>query len=141
MTRAELHDLVAGARQAFNRGDMAGYIDALYAPGAHLHYLPPDLPAGQAGVRAYYDAFHRAFPDARFTLEQLLFEDDLAALRHRLDMTHRGDFLGVAASGRRVSMTGISILRLADGRCVERWTESDTLGLLRQLGATPAPPA
>jgi predicted ester cyclase len=53
--------------------------------------------------------------------------------------THEGDFLGIAPTGKRVSFSGIVILRVVDGKIVERWAQLDNLSLLQQLGAIPAP--
>jgi predicted ester cyclase len=50
-------------------------------------------------------------------------------------MTHRGDHLGMAASGKRVRMTGITIARIADKKIVEGWDNWDQLGMLKQIGA------
>ena len=51
--------------------------------------------------------------------------------------THRGDFFGLPATGREVTLTGVHIMRVADGKIVEHWGSNDDLGLMRQLGAIP----
>lgn len=53
--------------------------------------------------------------------------------------THRGELMGIAPTGREITMTDITILRIVDGKVVERWSEADSLGLLHQLGATALP--
>lgn len=87
--------------------------------------------------------FLGAFPDFAIRVEQLVAEGDLVVSRWTATATHRGDWLGVAASGAPVEYTGLNVFRIACGRIAEGWGEADHLGLLRQLGglgevATPA---
>ncbi len=62
-----------------------------------------------------------------------------AVLRWSWRGTHTGDLMGIPATGKRVSTTGIAIFRVEGGRIVENRTEFDALGLLQQLGAVPGP--
>ena len=110
----------------------------LYHADAKLHYLPPDLPQGVEGARLFYRKFLSAFPDARLVLEDFVAEADSVAARYSVDATHLGEFMGVPPTGKRVSMSGITILRFVDGKCAERWSEANFLGVLQQIGALPA---
>jgi predicted ester cyclase len=74
------------------------------------------------------------FPDFLFTVEDQLGEGDLVAIRYRGEGTHRAGFLGVAATGKRVSYTGMVMLRLQHGKIAEMWANPDQLGLQKQLG-------
>ena len=58
--------------------------------------------------------------------------------RYTVSGTHQGEFFGVGATGERITMSGIMIDRLEDGKMVEEWPEYDLLGVMRQLGAVPA---
>ena len=78
-----------------------------------------------------------AFPDARFTIEDVVGEEDKLADRYTIAGTHEHPFLGIAATGKKIRMAGISIVRIAGGRIVERWAVTDQLGLLQQLDALP----
>jgi len=69
----------------------------------------------------------------------VIVDGDRLAARYRLDMTHAGDFNGIPATNRRVTLQGITILRWKSGRVVERWSESSFLDLMIQLGVVPAP--
>ena len=109
----------------------------LYHPDAKLHYLPPGLPPGLDDARLFYRAFLTAFPDARLALEDFVAEGDSVAARFSVEGTHRAEFMGVHATGKRVSFGGITILRFADGKCAERWSEANFLGLLQQIGGLP----
>ncbi len=66
-------------------------------------------------------------------------EGDEVACRFTRRAAHGGEFNGIPATGRRVELKGITILRFANGRCVERWSQADFMGMLRQLGVVPAP--
>jgi steroid delta-isomerase-like uncharacterized protein len=84
--------------------------------------------------------FRNAFPDLRCTVEEQVAEDDKVVSRWRLGGTHRGNFFGVAGTGKRVEFTGIQIDRFDEnGKIVEERAEFDLLGALRQMGAIPEP--
>lgn len=141
MTDHNLPAILEEARQRLNEGDLDGYIETLYAPDCHFHFFPPELPQGWEGARLFYQAFRAAFPDIQLTLDDVIVEGERLACRFHLEMTHQGDFNGIPPTGRRVTMTGITVIHFANGQAVERWSEADFLGLLQQLGAIPAPTA
>ena len=78
-----------------------------------------------------------AFPDIRVTVHDTVEQGDKVAARWTANMTHRGNFLGIEASGRTASITGISFQRIEDGKIIEGWDNWDQLGLLVQIGAVP----
>jgi steroid delta-isomerase-like uncharacterized protein len=78
-----------------------------------------------------------AFPDIRYTVEDLIEEGDRVAIRWTWTGTHQGPFRGLAASGKRVSNSGFAIFQLRDGRIARSWLETDRLGFLQQIGALP----
>lgn len=125
---------ITAAVSKFAPATLAGYLE-LYHPDAKLHFLPPGLPPGPTGLRLFYEAVFAAFPDSRLAVHDTVAEGDRVAMRYTFTGTHRGDFMGVPASGKSVTLTGITILRMAGGKCVERWSEADFLGLYRQIGA------
>ncbi len=94
---------------------------------------------GPDGAIAFIPVARRAFPNYRFEILDQIAEGDKVATRWRIVGTHEGPFQGTPPSGKRVTLTGITIFRLADGRLVEGWTNEDTFGLLQQIGAAPAP--
>jgi predicted SnoaL-like aldol condensation-catalyzing enzyme len=126
------------ARQHFNAGDIAAYLTTLYAPDTAAYFLPPGLPPGSAGLELFYGAFHASFPDAQLYLDDVLAAGDKLAVRYHIDATHSGAFNGIPATGKRVTFGGATIMRFADSKVVERWSESDFLGLMQQLGVVPA---
>lgn len=127
-------------RAAKHFGDPARretYFD-LYDEHAVLHGYAGVEP-GIASIKQFYAAFWAAFPDSRLLLEDLFESGDKLACRFVVEATHAGPFLGVPASGRRVMLPGITILRFENGKCVERWSQADFLGVMVQIGAVPAP--
>jgi steroid delta-isomerase-like uncharacterized protein len=102
-----------------------------------------DPASGQApgidGVKQTFTMFRTAFPDFYFTTEDQLAENDKVVSRVVTRGTHKGDFQGIPATGKKVKTEGIDILRFANGKAVERWGVFDNLGLLQQLGAIPEP--
>ncbi len=121
---------------AFNRGDLAA-IDQFIADDYVDHSRPG--PGGPAGVRQFYTMMHAAFPDISVTIEDAIAEGDKVAVRFTVRGTHQGELMGIPASGRSVTLTGIDINRFANGRLVERWANQDDLGFMQQLGVLPAP--
>jgi predicted ester cyclase len=91
---------------------------------------------GVESVKQFYYAFWKVFPDARVMAQDLIGEDDTLVARYIITGTMHEDFMGVAATGQRIELPGISILHFRNGQCFERWTCSDSLILLNQIGAS-----
>ena len=100
---------------------------------AHDPSLPP-LPPGPGGVALQVLASRTAFPDQRVEVDDLLAQGDRVAVRFTLRGTHLGELLELAPTGRRVTVPGVAIYRIAGGRIAEGWVGFDALGLLDQLG-------
>jgi len=111
------------------------YFD-LYAEDIVLHGYGGVEP-GLDSVRRYYAAVWSVFPDARVIVEDVIEAGDKMTLRFTMTGTHSQPFLGVAATGRAVRLPGMTILRFENQKCVERWSVTDSLSLLAQLGAFP----
>ena len=115
-------------------------VDELFSPDFIGHEMPPGSPRGPEGIRQFYGGIRSGLPDVQLAVEDMIAERDRVVVRWRARASHRGDFLGIPATGKAVSFTGIAIYRLAKGKIVERWVEVDLLGLTRQLReAAPAP--
>jgi steroid delta-isomerase-like uncharacterized protein len=133
-------DLICRLLAEVDRGN-ADVVETYYAPDYVDHTPSPirRLAPGREGVRQALAIFRRAFPDTRHTIEDLVAEEDRVVVRLSARGTHTGEFIGVAPTGEVVTMTGIAIYRIVDGRIAERWAEQ-SLGVLEQLGiAAPAP--
>ena len=97
------------------------------------------FPASREGMRAAAATFRAAFPDWHSDIGFYVEEGDLVVEHFTASGTQQGEIFGVPASGRTVSVPGINIWRVRNGRIVERWGRLDELGLLRQLGLAPQP--
>lgn len=125
--------------ECFNQGNLAA-VDEIYAEGIRHHDPAPGGEyVGRDGVKRQVQMYRDAFPDLRTTIDDIFECEDRVAMRWTVRGTHRGDLMGLAPTGAQVTTTGITIDRCEDGKIVESWTNSDTLGLLRQLGAAPEP--
>ena len=82
----------------------------------------------------------KVFADHQYSVERLVAEGDLVAWHWTFRATHQGEIMGIPATGKQISFGGINIFRIENGKIVEDWVYRDTLGMMRQLGALPAPP-
>src|SRR5580692_5447255 len=91
---------------------------------------------GLESVKQFYYAFWRIFPDAQVIAQELIGEGDTLVARYTITGTMHEDFRGVSAARQRIELPGISILHFRNSQCFERWTCSDSLILLNQIGAS-----
>jgi steroid delta-isomerase-like uncharacterized protein len=94
-------------------------------------------PAGPEGMKQLSATYYTGFADARWTVHETFAVDDVVVVRWTAGGTHTAPLNGLAPTGRRVSVTGIWMSRLRDGKMVETWDNWDTLGMLQQLGVVP----
>ena len=102
------------------------------------HTMPPGFAAGFDGAKQLFTQIFQAFPDARWSVDEVICEGDKAVLRSTMRGTHKGEFMGIAATNKYVQVTGIDIMRFRDGIMVEHWGSQDDLGMLKQMGVIPA---
>jgi steroid delta-isomerase-like uncharacterized protein len=125
--------------EAFNRGNL-DVVDEIYAPVYVGHTAGlSEQTSGPEGVKGFVELYRSAFPDLHTTIEDIVTEGDKVAYRWTAVGTHRGGLLGVPPSNNRVELKGITIERIEDGKIVETYNNFDQLGMLRQIGAIPAP--
>ena len=101
------------------------------------HHALPGAPPGREGLAELVVTWRTAFPDMRETCEDLISEGEKVVGRFTMRGTHTGEFLGVPPTGRRVTMSGIDIVRVAGGKISESWYGEHLLELVQQLGAVP----
>ncbi len=94
---------------------------------------------GAEAARKTAEMFLAAFPDTAYTIEQQVAEGDLVVTRWIARGTHEGELMGIPATQKSVEVSGIAIDRFSDGKIAESWGNWDTIGLMQQLGAIPAP--
>lgn len=124
--------------EVWNEGNL-DVIDELIAAD-HVDHDPAraGAPGGPTGTRAFVEMYRTAFPDAHIELGELIAEGDLVAGTWTATGTHQGELMGMAPSGKPISLTGIGVDRIRDGQIVESWANWDALGMMGQLGAVPA---
>lgn len=112
-------------------------VDEIVAEDFLNYAAPPDRQRGRQGLKEVVRMFESAFPDFRYEVEDVIAEGEKVVVRDVFRGTHEGDFLGIPATGNRVTMEAIHIYRLSGGRLAEHWVARDDLGMMRQLGAIP----
>lgn len=123
------------ANEVLNGKDLAVVDELLDAEFAE-HVAGERKQVGLEGFKAARQRRNAAFPDWNVVVDDLIAEGDKVVVRATGHGTHRGEFMGIAPSGKRVSVSWIAIYRVRNGKLAEHWQNIDDLGLLRQLGAT-----
>jgi steroid delta-isomerase-like uncharacterized protein len=121
-------------------GSLDALEDALaevYAEDLVLHEPDEDI-VGIEGLKQFVAMIRAALPDLRVTLEDVIAEGDKVVSRWTAQGTHQGELMGIAPTGNRVTITGITIHRIEDGKIVEEWENWDALGMMQQIGAVPS---
>ena len=125
--------------EIFNRGNISR-ADEFLAPDFVEHEeLPPGMPQGREGVKQLTAMMRNAFPDFKATIEDMVAEGDKVVIRMTWRGTQKGEFMGVPPTGKTVSFGVLDIIRIAGGKFVEHWGQMDSMGMMQQLGAIPAP--
>jgi steroid delta-isomerase-like uncharacterized protein len=124
--------------EAINRKNL-DTLDEVVASDMTDHDPDPGQATGLEGVKQLLSSLHSAFPDYHVDVEDMVAEEDKVVARLSTSGTHQGEFMGIAPTGNRVEVSGIEILRIAEGKIVELWANFDDLGRMRQLGAIPEP--
>lgn len=127
--------------EGWNQGSVAVF-DELNAP-AFINHDPgtPDV-RSKEDYKRWVTETRSAFPNLQITIEDLVAEEDQVAMRLTFRGTHTGDLvtpIPLPATGKQITISGITIVRLAGGKAVEVWSQEDTMGFLQQLGVIPAP--
>ena len=117
---------------AFAEAGFVGPFDEFIAAD-YVGHLSGGGDMDRAELERLERAFAGAFADTRYSVEDLVAEGDRVVLRFETRATHRAEFQGIAASGRRVAFTGIVIYRVLEGKIAESWAEVDFGRLMRQL--------
>jgi steroid delta-isomerase-like uncharacterized protein len=111
-------------------------IDKLFAPSHALD--EPTVSGSQMGPAAYKQQVTRfmvAFPDLHLEIDDLIAEKDKVVVSWRISGTHKGDFMGIPATAKKISFEGITIIQIASGKILDSYVRWDAFGLMRQLGA------
>lgn len=137
-TPAEVEAVARAYFDAFNAGDQAALDKLLAADYRHQGAVVADQDRALHLKRLL--AVRQGFPDGVYTIDWLVADGDKAVVRHTFRGTHKGEYTGIAATGKSVAVGAFHIHRIACGKIAETWNAGDGVGLFRQLGALSGPP-
>jgi steroid delta-isomerase-like uncharacterized protein len=109
-------------------------VDDYFAPGFVGHNMPLGLPPGRDGVKRFLEELRSGLDDLNITIDAVLADGDLVAVRSTIRGVHRGALMGIPATGRRLVIEGIDVVRVTDGLIAEHWGLTDMLAVMRQAG-------
>lgn len=137
-------DLKALERRFFaewNKGKATGMavIDETTATNCVFHRATGEDIRGLKDFKQYMSGLFSAFPDNKMTLDDMIVEEDKAAIRFTFTGTHKGEYMGIPPTNKKVTGSIIEIHRTAGGKLVEIWQRFDTLGFMQQVGVIPTP--
>jgi len=119
--------------EEFKNQHVFAVIDELFSPQASVHLPAEGLPEGPEGQKAIARGIFVAFPDVHVTIDLVIAEGDCVAERHTARATHKGEFMGVPATGKKIYWTENHFYRLSNGRIQELWSEWSFQKLMDQL--------
>jgi steroid delta-isomerase-like uncharacterized protein len=116
--------------------------DAIFADDCLTHQLrsgaPADaVPRGPEAIKEHIRGWIAGFPDLHFSIEQIFSEGERVVMQLLMEGTHQGAWLGIPATGKKLSIRMFTIHRVVDGRIVEDWVLVESLGVFQQLGVIP----
>jgi steroid delta-isomerase-like uncharacterized protein len=125
--------------ELWNTGNLS-MADQIFAP-TYEHHDPstPDFGRGPDSEKKRASLYRNAFPDMHLTIEDVIAEGETVMTRWSCQGTHKGDLNGIAPTGKRFTITGVTVARVSGGKIVEGFVNWDALGLMQQLGVVPAP--
>ena len=129
--------LASFVEEVINEGKLERADDLVAIDFVELDPLPGQQ-QGREGLKQVISTFRTAFPDIRWVIEEMVAEGDKVFSRFTWHGTHRGEFLGVPATGRQISVMGMVVDRVVAGKMVESQILMDSLSMMRQLGVIPA---
>lgn len=133
-TQQNKHSVLRFNHEFLAQGDLTAFYE-LVAPDFINHTAAPNVSKGPDGMIAFIQAFHAGFSDLRVEILHQLAENDLVATRKVIHMRHTGTFMGIAPSGKAVTLPVMDLVRLEKGQYKEHWGMRDMQGLVEQLKA------
>jgi steroid delta-isomerase-like uncharacterized protein len=121
-----------------SKGDLAA-ADAILHPEFSLHTPLPTPGPGIEAMNNVITTCRAAFHGLQVTIDDIMADADIVTARFTARGIHQGDFMGLPPTGKAITMTGIEIFRLKEGRIAELWGEANLMGLMQQLAIVPAP--
>lgn len=119
--------------EVFNQKKLSA-VDELCDSALVDHSALPGQPPGAAGLKQSFADFFAGLPDLRVTVQEMIAEGDIVVARFTAEGTHTGTMFGVPPTGKRITMHGIDMVRVRNGRAVEVWHEGNDAEVFMQLG-------
>ena len=113
-------------------------ISDIIAPNYMNHSMPMPQP-GPEGMAAILKMFEDGFPDMKITLDTVIAEGETVATRGYWTGTHRGAFMGIPATGKKVNIGFMDFWKFENGKATENWVQMDNMAIMQQLGVIEQP--
>ena len=126
--------------EVWNKGNLAALNEIIAKD--HVNSGPGTLrglPTGPEGSKQLVTVYRNAFPDVHFTIDEQIAEGDKVVTRWTAQGTHKGELVGIPATGKSSTVTGINVDRVVNGKIAESWGIFDQFGMMQQLGVIPVP--
>lgn len=123
--------------EVINRGDDSAMRELVHPK--YLHRAPNQEIRGRDQLKVFFNAYRKGLPDLNVSIDDLVASGDKVVISMTLNGTHTGDLMGIPATGKPLSVHGMVISRIEDGRIIEEWEILDMLGLVQQLGVVSLP--
>jgi predicted ester cyclase len=129
-------------KEAWENGNL-NLLDQMYAETIILHQADRPATSGLAAYKQYLTLLRGAFSDVQFAFDEMVMEGDRGVGRWRMSATHTGQLpsIPVPPTGKRVTITGLTLSHMANGMVLEAWEYADMMGLMQQLGVIPQGPS
>ena len=123
--------------EGWHQGNLV-VVKEIYATNFIDHSPFPGTTPDREGIKQFIKIIRDAFPDIKLTIEDLIAESDKVVERLTVTGTNKGEFMGITPTGKQITVPVITINRLAGDKIVERWSISDQLAMMQQLGVIPS---
>ena len=138
MSVAEQRSVIQRWIAAWNTKDLDAAVELLAEEYVRHDANLPEV-VGPRAQRDFLAGLFMAFPDLNLQPERLIAQENLVVVHFTVQATHRGEFMGIPATGREIMIQAVDIFRLLGDKIAEQWVVMDALGLMQQLGAVPIP--
>ncbi len=141
MTAEQNKAIIERFVEEVQNGHNLDMVEEVMSPGMIDHFYEgqglPHPPNAVEAFKQFYTGMLQAFPDLQVVVHDMIAEGDRVFTYKSFQGTHQGEFKGIPATGRRISVDVMDVFRLANGKMVEHWVVADWMGLLQQIGALP----
>jgi steroid delta-isomerase-like uncharacterized protein len=123
--------------ELWNTGNLS-VADEIFSPNyAHFDPSTPDFGRGPDSEKRRLALYRGAFPDIHVTIEEVIAEGETVMTRWSCRGTHKGDLNGIAPTGKHITISGVTVVGVSNGKIAEGYVSWDALGLMQQLGVVP----